>query len=533
MSRQELDPTMQFVDQDPVPLLPELVPADAVAWLSSDAERWRALRPGRWAHPFPTVLALVLASCAVFWLAPEDAYFCDGQRSCSPEWLATVMGALVVAAVYRGVRLLPLATAAVLPLVAVWALFDPGTPTTAGITMAVAACYACLGCLHKLAAASRQLRLAVEVAGPGRYPLPEAPTTRPGDAGEQLGCGIVMTAAAVLAFVLGPLDVTAWMGTEHWQWVAFFGTVIGLLNLAYYVRDRRRAAALRQGPVPAMRVLVREGGGWNDRSTYVFAADDAEGRRPLLSCYTRIADGESRIPVHNRIREAVLFGPPHPGGGLVLVSSDGQQAPRPCIEYDIGPVCQEHPDDQPETPVPDAVSLSWGPGIGSRWCAVLTQGALIAFVVGDLAILGGISLGQRVFPVIFILGSTLLIATQFSWRITADSAGLWAVGVRRVRHIPWDELTQVWLWDRGFRIDRSGEGARGAEIYGVVASEWLNRRFRRRPEALRAVDGIRALQGDPALRPTGHSAPEDRGGPVGLALLVVNAALALVLLLFG
>ncbi|MFD9460338.1 hypothetical protein [Streptomyces sp. NPDC060027] len=521
------------MDQAPIPLLPELVPVNAVAWRSSDAERWRVLRPGRWAHPIPTVLALVLASMTVLWLAPEDDYFCDGQRSCTPDWLATVMGALVVAAVYRGVRLLPLATAAVLPLVAVWALFDPDTPTAAGITMAVAACYACLGCLHRVAGARRQRRLAVDVAGPGRYPLPEALRTRPGDGGEQFGCGIVMIAAAVLAFVLGPLDVTAWMGTEDWQWVAFFGTVIGLLSLAYYVRDRRRAAALRQGPVPALRVLVREGGGRNDRRTYVFAADDAEGRRPLLSCYTRITDGESRIPVHNRLREAVLFGPPHPGGGLVLVSSDGQQAPRPCIEYDIGPARQEHPDDRPETPAPGAAPVSWGPGIGSSWCAVLIQGTWIAFVVCDLTVLGGMPFGGRVFPAIFILGSTPLIATQFSWRVTADSAGLWAAEVRRVRHIPWDELSQVWLWGRGFRIDRSGEGARGAEIYGVVAPAWLSRRFRRRPEALLAVDGIRALQADPALRPTGRSAPADRGRPMGLALLVVNAALALALLVFG
>lgn len=132
--------------------------------------------------------------------------------------------------------------------------------------------------------------------------------------------------------------------------------------------------------MPALRVLVREGGGRNDRRTYVFAADDVEGRRPLLSCYTRITDGESRIPVHNRLREAVLFGPPYPGGGLVLVSSDGQQAPRPCIEYDIGPARQEHPDDRPETPAPGAAPVSWGPGIGSRWCAVLIQGTLIAFV---------------------------------------------------------------------------------------------------------------------------------------------------------
>ncbi|MCT9009050.1 hypothetical protein [Streptomyces rhizosphaerihabitans] len=38
---------------------------------------------------------------------------------------------------------------------------------------------------------------------------------------------------------------------------------------------------------------------------------------------------------------------------------------------------------------------------------------------------------------------------------------------------------------------------------------------------------------DPALRPTGRSAPEDRGRPVVLPLLVVNTALALALLVFG
>ncbi|MFD8817415.1 hypothetical protein ACFV23_39505, partial [Streptomyces sp. NPDC059627] len=70
-------------------------------------------------------------------------------------------------------------------------------------------------------------------------------------------------------------------------------------------------------------------------------------------------------------------------------------------------------------------------------------------------------------------------------------------------------------------------------VFGVVAPSWLNRRFRRRPEALRAVDGIRALQADPALRPVGESAPGDRGRPVGLPVLVVHAMAALALIVFG
>ncbi|MEV6196612.1 hypothetical protein AB0M19_29910 [Streptomyces sp. NPDC051920] len=519
--------------EGPVPLPPELLPVNATAWLSPDAERWRALRPGHWAHPLLAAAAMVLASYTAFWLAPQDAYLCDGRGACTREGIATVVAALVVAVVCRGIRLLPLATAAVLPPVALWALLDPATPTVAGIIVAVAACYACLGCLHRLAAAHRQRRLALETAGPERHAPPQAAMTRQ-NGGEQLGCGIVLVAAAALALFLGSLGATASWGPGGWQQtVVFFGTLTGVLNLAYHVSGRRRAAALHSGPLPALRVLVRQGGGRNDRRTYVFAADDIEGRRPLLGCYTRLADGEFRAPVHNRLREAVLFGPPHPGGGLVLLSSDGRQVPGPCVEYGTGPARQEHREDRPESPAPGATPLSWGPGTGSRWCAVLGQVALIALVVGDLAVLDGIPVPGRVYLALLVLACTPVIATQLSWRVTADSAGLWAVGMRRVRLIPWDELGQVWLHGRGFNIHRSDRNARGAEHFGVVAPAWLADRFRRRPAALRAVDNIRALQADPTLRPTGQSAPETRGRPVGLALFLVNTALVIVLLAFG
>ncbi|TPQ23527.1 hypothetical protein [Streptomyces sporangiiformans] len=518
--------------EKPVPLPPNAAPTDAAAWLSSDAERWRALRPGWWAHPFPTVLALALACLAALWLAPENAYLC-GDGHCTPDWLATAMGTLVFAVLYRGIRLLPLATAVALPLIAVWVLLDPDSPTTPAIAVAVTACYACLGCLHRLAAARRQRRLGLETAGPARYALPEAAMTLPDDAG-QLGCGIVTAVAAVVAFVIAPLGVTPLIGAQGWQWVAVFGTLIGCLSLAYQVRDRRRAAVLRREPVPALRVLVREGGGHNDRRTYVFAADDLEGNRPLLGCYTRLAGSESRAPVHNRLREAVLFGPPHPGGGLVLVSSDGQEAPGLCIEWDSEPARQEYSVDRPERLGPGAAPVSWGPGTGSRLCAVVVEAALIACVVAVLAVWGGAApLQLRIVLAIFVLANTPVIATQFSWRVTADSTGLWAPGWRQVRHVPWGELDQVRLWERGFNILRSGEGARGIEIYGVVAPAWLNGRFRRRPVALRAVDGIRAMQADAALRPTEESTMESRGRPVGLPLLVINAASALALSVFG
>ncbi|MFD8815533.1 hypothetical protein ACFV23_29575, partial [Streptomyces sp. NPDC059627] len=448
--------------ESPIPLPAEAVGADAAAWRSSDADRWRALRPGLWAHPLPTVLALTLACLAVLRLAPDDEYLCEDGTGCTPDWPATALEALMIAVLYRGIRRLPLPTAAVLPLLALWLFLDPGTPTSAGIAVAVAACYACLGCLHRLAAARRQRRLALEVAGPGRYPLPEAAMKVRAD-GDDLGCGTVTAVAAVLAFVLGPLGITPLTGTELLQAVAVVGTVYGSPNLAYYIRDRHRATALRRGgPVPALRVLVRKGGGHNDRRTYVFAADDLEGHRPVLGCYTRLAGKGFESPVHNRLREAVLFGPPHPGGGLVLVSSDGRETPRLCVEYNTAPACQEFPVGRPEQPGPGAAPVSWGPGTGSRLCAVLFEAAIIASVAACSALPVRMPLSFRVFLALFVLVSVGPVATQFSWRVTADSTGLWVVGLRRVRHVPWSRLSHVWLRDRGFNIIYSDD-SRGRE----------------------------------------------------------------------
>ncbi|MER5177357.1 hypothetical protein ABT009_03085 [Streptomyces sp. NPDC002896] len=518
--------------ENPIPLPPEAVPSDAPAWLSPDADRWRALAPGRWAHPFPAVLALALACLAALRLAGDDAYVCDDAGACTADWLGTVMAALMFTVLYRGIWRLPLPTAVILPVLTLWVLLDPDTPTAAGVAVAVGACYAWLGCVRRLAAARRQRQLALEIAGPGRYPLPEAATTIRAD-GDQLGCGIVVGVVALLGLAVGTLGSTPFMDAGSWQAIAVVGTVAGCLSMAHYVRDRHGAVALRRGPLPALRVLVREGGGHNDRRTYVFPADDLDGRRPVLGCYTRLAGREFRAPVHNRLREAVLFGPPHPGGGLVLVSSDGQETPRLCVEYATASARQEPPTGLPEQPEPGAAPVSWGPGTGNRLFALVLEAAVISVVAALSVHSGVVPFPARVFLAFLVLGGTYYIATQFSWRVTADGSGLWVVRMRRVKHVPWSELSHVWLRDRGFNIQYSAGGDRSIEVYGVVAASWLNRRFRRRPEALRAVDGIRAMQADPALRPTEESAPEDRGRPVGVPLLVIHAVAALALLVYG
>ncbi|MGW1025400.1 hypothetical protein ACWD4J_17115 [Streptomyces sp. NPDC002577] len=518
--------------EHPVPLPPEAAPSEAAAWLSSDADRWRALRPGLWAHPFPAVLALALACMAALQLGGDHAYLCDDRGPCTSGGLGTVTVALMVTVLYRGIWRLPLPTAVVLPLLAVWVLVETDTPPVAGVAVAVAAGYAWLGCLRRLAAGRRQRQLALEIAGPGRHPLPEAAKALEAD-GDHLGCGTVMAFAVVLVLVLGPLGVPPLRDAGFRQAIVFVGTIVACLNGAYYVRDRRNAATLRRGPLPALRVLVREGGGHNDRRTYVFPADDLAGRRPVLGCYTRLAGSEFKAPVHNRLREALLFGPPHPGGGLVLVSSDGRETPRLCVEYATGSVRQEPPMERPEQPQPGTAPVSWGPGTGNRLFAAVLEAAVIAGVATLSVRFGVVPFAYRVWLAVAVLGATYHVATLFSWRVTADGSGLWVVRMRRIKHVPWGELTRVWLRNRGFNIHYSGDRDRGMEVYGVVAPTWLNRRFRRRPEALRAVDAIRAMQADPALRPTEESTPESRGRPVGIPLLVVHAVAALVLLVFG
>ena len=131
--------------------------------------------------------------------------------------------------------------------------------------------------------------------------------------------------------------------------VGWFVVGWGLTALLSGWLGRRRAAALRRAPVPVLRVLVRDGA---DGDAEVFAADDVEARRPLFTVAAEewYDDGEEESEEDDAsegaaerderdelldaiefaddddgqpgpLREAVLYGPPHEGAEIVIVSA--------------------------------------------------------------------------------------------------------------------------------------------------------------------------------------------------------------------
>jgi hypothetical protein len=99
-------------------------------------------------------------------------------------------------------------------------------------------------------------------------------------------------------------------------------------------RPGGRALALRGVPVPVLRVRDRV----DERGrTSIHAADDGDGRTPLLWARAKAVDGEAD-PVHGaaepeeaapdtRLHEAVLYGAPYEGGELVLGTTDREGHP--------------------------------------------------------------------------------------------------------------------------------------------------------------------------------------------------------------
>ncbi|MFE1842326.1 hypothetical protein [Streptomyces sp. NPDC059515] len=118
-----------------------------------------------------------------------------------------------------------------------------------------------------------------------------------------------------------------------WQLLVLVAGLPGLSLLGSGLLARRRAVALRRAPVPALRVLERLG---EDGLVRVYAADDVAGSDPVLVCdrvfAVRVAGpGEPVVAdpraVEPRLREAVLFGTPHDGGELVLVTTGAPPHP--------------------------------------------------------------------------------------------------------------------------------------------------------------------------------------------------------------
>ena len=566
------------------------VPEGCVAWSGEKLEAWARTRPPVWV---PT-------------------------RTRPLHLLAVVPGGLIVGFWLVNFAEVPAALAVLVPLQLVWTLVRPevvrfsapalllllswygkshDVPTLLGLT-AVTCTWAAAEVRLSKRRLQRQWALAAAEGATATVPAEAGPLRR----GRFLmGLGFVLTAlgAGLLSLASG-WDVAT--DRHEVTLVGWFVVGWGLTTLLSGWLGRRRAAALRGGPVPVLRVLVRDGA---DGDAEVFAADDADALRPLFTVAAEEWYDESDEEVEERIgreerdelldavedvddddeqpgplREAVLYGPPHEGAEIVIVSA----AEKPEGTESHGPVDLEKPgepggtdgaEDEGGSPTELIVESSSGPvrplsdravrrrgaaqrararrhmvheelratavtesrrRLGDepvavrRWRAGWADWTAALFMIAAVAAVGLYPDGLTQYVLGGAIGvfGVLVLPQMLAWRVTADRSGLWLSGWSRTRHIEWDHLMTVRCAGTVLTVDSSQESF---TAWSVRAERWrgLERKLRLVHPYERTAAEITAMWREPALRPEGEYS--GRGmplWPLGVVLAVVWAA-ALVL----
>ncbi|MFC5850897.1 hypothetical protein ACFPZI_03295 [Streptomyces chlorus] len=503
----------------------------------------------------------------------------------------------------------------------------------------LAAAFTAAGLVHRLAVAGRQRALALEAAGPVAQPLPAAARTfRRGrfsfvlaalllavagfgywqvqqvvDAYEERAAGATVLSGRVTALKedddgIGILKVEAdgrtyrfetafpedfpvdsrvdivvdgdWAALVAepydvfgWELLVLGGSVAGLAFLANGVDGRTRSQRLRRGPLPVLHVLVREG--HDDGRTWVFAADDLEGLRPILHFHSLYAfedgdgdedededsldAGDSPATVvelgkvteilrgedpPQPLREAVLYGVPYVGAEVAFVAREDADDAEVAVECSVtavkpavprlvkrGPQRRKRKSQRRSV---EEIAAGMTPTAGPRvWTA---HGFSRAVGLGLLLIQGGGIWGTLdeglswtwLWLVVGLPWLVTAVATALTWRITADRDGLWVTGAWRVRRVPWNMITSVRHSDDGIRVDRVKDSPVELSPTGWA---WLERRLAREPHAGRAVEEVQALLLRPELRPLEEAPTGRQGMPVGPPLVALSVLWGMAVLL--
>ncbi|MEZ7159071.1 hypothetical protein [Streptomyces sp. MAD19A] len=621
------------MSRQPVPLPAEHIPPGTPAWRTADVLRWLDAVPARWAHPLFAFLALAVSVAWEVAAAPVPA--CTSAEPCGSDWPGLAVAVVLVLSLYWVWRQPRLATGGLAFSLAVLAVEDGFTAFARPSALAylLATGFAVAGLVHRLTVAGRQRALALEAAGAAAQPLPDAARTfRRGRMSFVLAAVFLAVAGFGVHQALGVADaydkraatashlsgevtavdaddglltVTAEGRTYRietaspedfpvdtrvdlvvdddgavlvaepydafgWEVLVLAGSVTGLAFLVNGMAGRLGARRLRRGPLPVLHVLVREGE--EDGRTWVFAADDTEGRRPVLWFHSLYADdageededdletadddgdfGLDKVTQVLRadapappLREAVLYGAPYTGAEVAFVARDDEDDPEVAVECSVtsvkpaatpwntgGP--QARGRQHPRRPV-EEVAAGLTPSAEPRvWRA---HGFSRAVGLGLLVVQGGgvwaaLEDGPSWHWLLLAVALPWLVtsvATATTWRITADRDGLWVTTAWRVRRVPWEAVLSVTLRDDGILIGRAEDDAVRVSPTGWA---WLERRLGREPGAARVADELRALLLRPDLRPAGEAASDRQGMPVGpplVALTVLWGAAVMLLL---
>ncbi|WSB86468.1 hypothetical protein OHA60_23270 [Streptomyces cellulosae] len=589
--------------------------------------------PARWAHPLLAVLALAVSVAWEVAAGPVPA--CTSAEPCGSDWTGLAVAVVLVLSLYWVWRQPRLAIGGLAFTVLALAVEDGVTAFARPSALAylLATGFAVTGLVHRLAVAGRQRALALEAAGSATQPLPDAARNfRRGRmsfvlavlflavAGfgvyQALGVADAYEKRAATASHLsgevtavdeddGLLTVTA-EGRTHrietafpedfpvdtrvdlvvdgdgavlvaepydafgWELLVLAGSVTGLAFLVNGVAGRLGARRLRSGPLPVLHVLVREGE--EDGRTWVYAADDTEGRRPVLWFHSLYADdddggeeddddfetedddpGLERLAATLRadgpappLREAVLYGAPYTGAEVAFVARDDENDPEVAVECSVTSVkpavpqwntggAQARGRKHPRRPV-EEIAAGLTPSAEPRvWRAHgfsrgLGAGLLVVQGGGVWAALEDGPSWHWLMLAVTLPWLVTSVATATTWRITADRDGLWVLTAWRVRRVPWEAVLSVTHRDDGIDIGRAEDDAVRVSPTGWA---WLERRLGREPGAQRVADELRALLLRPDLRPAGEALTDRQGMPVGpplVALTVLWGAAVLLLL---
>lgn len=613
-----------------MPLPAEHIPPGTPAWRTADVLRWLDAVPARWAHPLFAVVALAVS--VVWEVATGPAPVCTSAEPCGSDWPGLAVAVVLVLSLYWVWRQPRLAIGGLVVTVVALAVEEGVTvfARPSALAYLITAGFAVAGLAHRTAVAGRQRALALEAAGSAAQPLPDAARTfRRGrlsfalaavflavagfgvhqalgvaDAYEQRAANAARLSGEVTAVDEddGLLTVTA-EGRTHrietafpedfpvdtrvdlvadgdrvvlvaepydafgWELLVLAGSVTGLAFLVNGVAGRLGARRLRSGPLPVLHVLVREGE--EDGRTWVFAADDTEGRRPVLWFHSLYADDdrvkededdfetEGDDPALDRLaatlrgdgpapplREAVLYGAPRTGAEVVFVARDDEDDPEVAVECSVTSVRpavslwntgrpQTLGRKHPRRPV-EEVAAGLTPSAEPRvWRAhgfsrAVGLGLLVVQGGGLWAVLEDGPSWHWLMLAVALPWLVTSVATATTWRITADRDGLWVMTAWRVRRVPWETILSVTHREDGIDIGRAGDDAVRLSPTGWA---WLERRLGREPGAARVADELRALLLRPDLRPAGEAASDRQGMPVGPPLVTLTVLWGAVVLL--
>ncbi|KOV96637.1 hypothetical protein ADL02_08240 [Streptomyces sp. NRRL WC-3723] len=538
----------------PLPLPASTLPADCPSWSGAHTRRWLDALPPRWV-PLPSLTGHLMIASAVATGTTLLLALPAGWR----PWAAALLALHMLWLCVRP-EIVPVSAPVLAVLLAV---LRPGRLWPV-VVVVLASVWAVA--VLRLVARRRQRERARVAAGGVTAPLPDAGRSLPRGL-FLIGCGGILLALGLGAVAVLPahgpqtgegaraLPALAWLVAGH-----------GLTALVSGLLGRRRATVLRAAAAPVLRVLVREGA---DGDTEVFAADDTAGARPLFCAAvaevqdTGADDGDGEEAEEQReewreilarveragpgpLREAVLYGVPYDGAEFLLVAAAEKAGTPPVLERSSGPVrplseasvrrltseekrraarqaayaelrrsAEEAVAGQAGGSGP-ADARQWGAGLLHRLCALLLVLWGTGFFWGEA---GG---WRLVLGALAGLVGALWLPHWLAWRITADSEGLWFNGLRRPRHVPWDEIRTVECAGGELKVD-----SRRASFTPWSATAprwpWLERRFGLLHPHERAASEITALWRDPSLRPSVPADAGRRGRPLWPLALVLAA----------